>query len=256
MPPTVKDTYRKDTHHSPGQGYGRNIGSAVRPIWVADRGVPLSSVVVHTTSNPQKGTKIWNECTFIRDSPDVSCHDVIGKDGTIYAILPPEAFAWHAGAAVKAFTNAYSYGIELHVSVGETPTQAQIESLTWRVKQLIDTYKMAAMAIQTHRAIALPGPDIRKHDPEGWNDTDFYAWRDRLFLPTEPNWQDEWGYAVPYHKDFAIPAAWRDAYRKHMPLGSAITDELSVEHYTAQCFERGYVLWTAEKGAIVREWNA
>lgn len=252
MTPTIDTTYLKNRLHPAGHGYGRNIGSAVRPLWVPERGVTMSSVVVHSTNN-SKPTKPWTEATFLRDSPDVSAHDLIGKDGTIYSILPPEALAWHAGAAVKAFLNVYSYGIELHISVGETPTAAQIDSLSWRVKQLIATYKLAAAAIQTHRAVALPAG--RKRDPEGWSDADFYAWRDRLFIPPEPNWLDEWGYAVPYHKEFAIPAAWRDAYRKGMPLGHAVTDEISVTDYTAQCFENGYVLWSAEQGAIVREWN-
>lgn len=178
----VTETYRKDTHHPAGHGYGRNIGTSGNPKWVATRGVTLSSVIVHTTNNSQKNTKIWNEATFIRDSPDVSCHDLIGKDGSIYVILPPNMQAWHAGVALKNFTNPYSLGFEIHCSVGETPTQAQKDALAWRLQQYIGPYGLQAADIDTHRAVALPKG--RKSDPENWPDAEFYPWRDRLFAST------------------------------------------------------------------------
>jgi hypothetical protein len=253
MAPRLTETYRKDTLHKPGHGYGRNIGSAVRPNWVAERGFPLSTVVVHTTNNQQKDTKPWNEATFIRDSPDVSCHDLIFKDGTIAVILPPYAVAWHAGVALRAFTNINSYGIELHCSVGEKPTQAQIDSLTWRVRDLIGKYSIPKANIETHRAVALPAG--RKTDPEGWDNDSFYSWRARLFLPAEPDWQQEWGFAVPYRKDWGIPQAYRDSYRKGTPLGHAVTDEVSITDYTMQAFEHGYILYSPDHGTEVRAWR-
>lgn len=181
MPPRVTDTYRKDTLHPAGFGYGRQL---VGGAWVGERMLLMSSVVVHTTNNSQKNTKIWNECTFIRDSKDVSCHAVIGKDGTVNTILPDSMVAWHAGVALPAFTNGRSKGYELHCSVGEVPTQTQKDSLAWCIRQDIATYKLGAEDIDTHRAVALPKG--RKSDPEGWPDADFYKWRDGLFLPTEP----------------------------------------------------------------------
>lgn len=254
MTPYVSETFRKDTIHPPGYGYGRNVGTVIKPEWVADRGIRLSSEVVHTTNNPNKGTKPWTEATFLRDSPDVSCHDFIAKNGDVYVILPETAEAWHAGSALAPFTNRYSFGTELHCSVGETPTQAQMDSLAARIRDRFTRYGVVKTRIDTHRAVALPKG--RKSDPEGWPDAAFYAWRDELFNPPEPNWRDEWGYAFPYRKEWGIPAAWRDSYRKGKPLGKAISDELSLEGQTAQIFERGYILWSQDRGVKVMAWPA
>jgi hypothetical protein len=56
-----------------------------------------------------------------------------------------------------------------------------MESLTWRVKQLIDLYGIPKAMIETHRAIALPHG--RKVDPSDWSNADFYAWRESLYTP-------------------------------------------------------------------------
>lgn len=218
----VSDTYRKDTHHPAGHGYGRKT---IAGKWTGERILMPSSLVVHSTNNSQKNTKIWNECTFIRDSPDISCHDVIGKDGTIYSILPASMVAWHAGECLPAWTNTRSIGIELHVSVGETPTQAQKDALAWRVQQYIKAYKLVAADIETHRKVALPHG--RKSDPEGWLDSEFYAWRDALFTPAEPDWPALWGPYWPYTQQIAdtgIAQRWRQEHAIK-PLGEAVTDE-------------------------------
>lgn len=220
--PRISETYRKDTHHAPGHGYGRK---AITGAWVVERMLLPSSLIVHSTNNPAKNTKIWNECTFIRDSPDISCHDVIGKDGTIYVILPASMVAWHAGEALPNFLNARSIGIELHISVGETPTQAQLDSLVWRIRQYIKAYKLVAADIDTHRAVALPHG--RKSDPEGWPDAEFYVWRDALFMPNEPDWAALWGTLYPYSDRIAqtgIAQRWRQEHATQ-PLGPAVSDE-------------------------------
>jgi hypothetical protein len=235
----VTETYRKDTHHEPGHGYGRNIGTRDKPKWTAWRAKAPSTLVVHTTNNPNKGTKVWNEATFIRDSPDVSCADLIGKDGTIYVILPAGMQAWHAGVAVPAFLNEHSIGIELHCSVGETPTQTQKDALAWRVQQYIKTYSLDAAAIQTHRKIALPAG--RKSDPEGWSDAEFYAWRSMLF--NGPNWELLWGPHYPYFPESGIAQRWR-AEHLVTPLGQACTDEYSdAIGRTWRTFQHGAVWW-------------
>lgn len=42
---------------------------------------------------------------------------------------------------------------------------------------------IAASHIDTHRRIAVPGPNIRKHDPSDWSDDAFYVWRASLNIP-------------------------------------------------------------------------
>lgn len=185
MTPRVIESYRKDLKWPTGHGYGRDIsvGNST-PVWSATRGGPLSAEVVHTTSNDDP-TSLEHELVYMRDTPTASCNDLIAKNGDVYIILPEAVPAWHAGVALPDFTNVHSFGTELHVSLGEMPTAAQIASLTWRVQQRRQRYATSKAHIETHRAVALPPG--RKHDPEGWPDGEFYAWRDRLFAsPTLP----------------------------------------------------------------------
>lgn len=244
----IVETYRKDTVHPAGHGYGRKT---VAGQWVGERILKPSTVIVHTTSNINKGTKIWNECTFIRDSPDVSCHDVIGKDGTIYVILPVNMVAWHAGVTTPGFTNPHSIGFEIHCSVGEVPTQAQKDALAWRIQSYIKPYGIGDADIDTHRAVALPKG--RKQDPAGWSDAEFYAWRSMLF--SEPDWQARWGQHYPYFEQSGIAAAWRDTYRQGNGLGQAVSDEFPISGGgVGRAFERGYVVWHPTAGTRVKPW--
>lgn len=247
----VLQTYRKDKTHKPGHGYGRNIGTADKPLWVADRGLTQSSEVVHTTNNG-KPTTIEHEGKFLRDSPDVSCHDLIAKDGTVYVILPETMVAWHAGAAFPAFVNRLSFGTELHVSDGEQPTQAQKDALAWRMENRIVRLQITKARIETHRAIALPKG--RKSDPEGWDDAQFYQWRDHLFAPPEPDWAKEWGTAWPYFVGSGIAQAWRDAWRLGTKLGPAVSDEFSISSGVVRCFYHGYITYSPTTGITVRRW--
>lgn len=214
----VTTIYRKDKAHPSGHGYGRYVDGE----WFRDRTGLMSSILIHTMNNPNKNTKFSNECAFLRDSPDVSCHDCIGKDGTIAEILPISAVAWHAGTVKAEFNNLLSYGAELHVSQGEEPTAAQIDSLTWRVKSLIASHGIRKANIETHRFAALPKG--RKSDPEGWPDNEFYRWRDELY---DPNWEGLWG-PLPYPEHTGIAQRWRQEHAVK-PLGRAVTDEYDDE---------------------------
>jgi len=149
------------------------------------RGAAPTSVVLHTTNNRRKGTPFDAEARFLLNSPDVSAHYLIGKDGRIVQFLDPRAYqAWHAGAAWDPFRNARSIGIELHVSVGEAPMDAQLAAAAALVRQLAAQFGIPAERIETHRAVALPPG--RKTDPEGWSDAAFSGWRARLFAPADP----------------------------------------------------------------------
>lgn len=179
--PIDTTTYRKDTHLPLGQGYGMRFG-----------GQKPTTIVIHTTNSAQHDTTFEHEARYLWNSHDVSAHFLNGKAGQIAQILPPDLAAWHAGGrqpngtwtAQPAYDNNHSIGIENHVSVGETWTGVQRDSLTWLVRWLMTLYGIAPAQIETHRAIALPKG--RKSDPEAWPDASFYAWRDQLLAPSPP----------------------------------------------------------------------
>lgn len=163
-------TYDKAKHTFSGRGY------SPRPR------LP-TSVLIHSTNNPNKNTFFTAEAKFLFEAATVSAHFLIGKDGKIVQFLDPATIsAWHAGATKPGFGNALSIGIELHHSAGDPPYPiAQIDALTWLVRELIDRFKVPLSLIETHRAIALPKG--RKSDPSDWSDLDFYRWRARLETP-------------------------------------------------------------------------
>lgn len=178
-------SYRKDTMHPPRYGYQARGGA-----------VPLS-VIIHTTNNRNKNTAFTKEAEFIRDSPDISAHFLIGKDGRIVQFLDPVRWqAWHAGNALPLYLNARSIGIEHHVSLGETWTGAQHDACTWLVRSLMASYGIPPALVDTHRSVALPKG--RKRDPEGWQDTAFYAWRSQLLAAPPPA-------APPRYKALGVP---------------------------------------------------
>jgi len=169
--PYVIDTvsYRKDAHLPVGVGWAMRPGN-----------VTPTTIVIHTTSAATPNTAFDAEARFLYNSRDVSAHFLNGKVGQIVQFLNPDLEAWHAGVALTSYANMHSIGIENHVSLGENWTLTQHDSLTWLVKQLMTHYHIASSQIETHRAIALPGPNIRKHDPTAWDDASFYAWRASL----------------------------------------------------------------------------
>jgi hypothetical protein len=242
----IANEYRKDVHHKPGHGYGWEP----RPdVWVAERPSAISSAIVHTTSNPRKGTTFRAECEFIRDSPLVSCHEVIGKRGEVAIILPDSAQAWHAGTVRAEFYNAVSLGWELHVSQGEAPTPAQIATLTERITERIAKYGLRKEHIETHRAVALPRG--RKQDPEGWNDLGFYHWRDGLF---DPEWHKEWYWSnYDQVKDWGIPTRWREEHQAGRPLGKPLyaSERTRIDGRQDMSFELGYITWRDGEGTRV-----
>lgn len=146
------------------------------------KGLIAQSVLIHTTNN-SRITSLEHELRYLRNSPGVSCHDVIPRNGsTVYIIVPAALRAWHAGLCDPLFLNSRSIGIELHNSIGQKPTAQQIALLGDRVRQYIQTFSIRKEAIDTHRQAALP--EGRKSDPEGWSDVEFYLWRDSLFMAT------------------------------------------------------------------------
>ncbi len=166
-------TYRKDTH------LPVNVGWSMRP-----GGIKPTSIIVHTTSAAQPNTSFDAEARYLYNSREVSAHYLNGKQGQVVQFLHPDLEAWHAGAALTAYQNNHSIGIENHVSVGEQWTATQHDSLTWLVKKLMAQYAIAPTHIETHRAVALPHG--RKSDPTGWDNLAFYIWRASLVVNAWP----------------------------------------------------------------------
>lgn len=142
------------------------------------KGFAPSSLLIHTT-NGRAGSALAAEARFLCQSDAVGAHYLIGKQGQILELLDPLLRAWHAGAALPAYLNSRSIGIEVHHAVGEAWTAAQHDALTWLCRDvLMPRYGIVASLIDTHRAVALPRG--RKIDPSDWSDADFYAWRAAL----------------------------------------------------------------------------
>lgn len=167
--------YDKAKEYPSGHGYGLRDGAP-------------TSAVIHSTNNRNKDTPFASEAKFLFTAANVSSHFLVGKDGRIVQFLDPARYeAWHAGGRQKNgtwtakpdFANPRSIGIELHHSVGDGayPT-AQIDALTWLVRELMARFHIPPTLIDTHRAIALPAR--RKSDPNDWPDLAFYRWRAQL----------------------------------------------------------------------------
>lgn len=140
-------------------------------------GITPSSVIIHTT-NGNRGSTFRAEAMFLRNSPAVSAHYLVGKDGHVAELLPPAWRAWHAGVVLPGFSNSQSIGIECHHAVGEDWPEAQRQALTDLVRSLLEEFCISLDQVETHRTVALPKG--RKIDPSDWLDADFYAWRHRL----------------------------------------------------------------------------
>jgi len=146
------------------------------------RGTVPTSIVVHSTSSKTRFTAFAAEANFLFTSADVSAHYLIGKSGQIVRFLEPAPWqAWHAGAALDAWQNARSIGIELHHSIGDPPyPTAQKAALAWLLRDLMGAFGIPLEKIETHGQIALPGPYIRKTDPSDWSHDNFLAFRATL----------------------------------------------------------------------------
>lgn len=169
MPTIDTTTYDKAKAYPPRHGYQL-------------RGTKPTSIVVHSTSSATKFTPFAAEANYLYTSADVSAHYLIGKSGQIVRFLEPSPWqAWHAGAALEAWQNSRSIGIELHHSVGDPPyPTAQKNALAWLLRDLTGAFGIPLDKIETHGWIAIPGPYKRKVDPIDWSHDNFIAWRDAL----------------------------------------------------------------------------
>jgi N-acetylmuramoyl-L-alanine amidase len=127
--------------------------------------VPLSFIVLHYTDMPDAEVALTRLCD---PETRVSAHDLIDEEGRLYALVPPEKRAWHAGASFWRGTrdmNSASIGIELvnpgHSCGYRSFPKAQIDALLARLAQQCAAFGLSRRAVLGHADIA-PG---RRKDP-------------------------------------------------------------------------------------------
>lgn len=126
----------------------------------------INTIIVHSVYNASGGN-IYDIDLVINQFAryHVSSHYVIGREGTIYQLVREKNVSFHAGQSTLPDghheVNLCSIGIELMDSIGSSPTEEQIRSLTLLVKDIQRRY--AIKYVLRHSDIA-PG---RKTDP--WN---------------------------------------------------------------------------------------
>lgn len=78
-----------------------------------DSGLQPEYIVMHYTAGPTAKAAVN---TLTNKSAKVSAHLVIGRDGSIFQLVPFNKVAWHAGVSSwegRTSLNMYSIGIEL-----------------------------------------------------------------------------------------------------------------------------------------------
>jgi len=118
-------------------------------------GVPVDSIVIHSTAGGLDGALSW----LCNPVSKVSAHYVIARSGDIYKLVPLSRAAWHAGYCPNfPNANSRSIGIELEQLPDHTPTQAQLDLLKRLIGQLRRHFSIRY--IVGHREI-----NPRKRDP-------------------------------------------------------------------------------------------
>lgn len=169
-------------------------------------GVLPTSIIIHSTVSPGPRS---SSLEWLSTSPAsaVSCHTLANRDGSLTEIIPPMWTAYHAGYTLPGFNNTHSLGIEIENSSDggrrvESYPLVQIISAAYRVATWQFSFGIPAAMVQSHRAVAVFGPDSpqagqlgRKFDPLNFPADIFDDYRERWL-------------------DFlqALPAEWHEAF--------------------------------------------
>lgn len=113
------------------------------------------------------------------NSPDVSAHYLVGKNGDIVQMLDPVNYmAWHTGKTkdITRYGNPHAIGVEVHFSPSEGIWTGEMwDAITELARKYIELEKV------THREIATPPG--RKIDPSGITDEGFSYWKTNFQRP-------------------------------------------------------------------------
>jgi len=126
---------------------------------------PVSMLVLHYTGMASAEAALSRLCD---PAARVSAHYTIGEDGTVYAHVPEDRRAWHAGLSYWAGirdVNAHSIGIELvnpgHEFGYRAFSNAQIAALTSLCNAILGRHAIPAWNVLGHSDVA----PARKDDP-------------------------------------------------------------------------------------------
>lgn len=126
------------------------------------RGGALPSLIVlHYTAMPTAQLALERLCD---PAAEVSAHYLIDERGEVYALVPEEKRAWHAGAGCWGpieDVNSHSIGIELANDGAQPFPQAQMQTLEGLLADVMDRWQIAPEGVIGHSDMA---PD-RKFDP-------------------------------------------------------------------------------------------
>ncbi|HEY0333616.1 MAG TPA: N-acetylmuramoyl-L-alanine amidase [Stenotrophomonas sp.] len=165
----------------------------------------------------------------------VSAHYLVGKDGSLYQLVPDSQRAWHAGAGrwgTIADVNSASIGIELDNDGVSAFPPAQIATLLRLLEDLSSRLRIPRKAVIGHADLA----PSRKVDPSRWFPWDqlaaagFGAWPDPADGPAPAGFDARLGLqALGYPADEADPGAAVRAFHRHYrgsdTLGEVLDDE-------------------------------
>jgi len=128
-------------------------------------GTAIDMLVLHYTGMPTAKEALTRLCD---PGAKVSAHYTIDEDGTVYAHVPEERRAWHAGVAYWAGAtdvNARSIGIELvnpgHEFGYRDFPQHQIAALTGLCREILARHPIPSWRVLGHSDVA----PARKDDP-------------------------------------------------------------------------------------------
>jgi N-acetylmuramoyl-L-alanine amidase len=128
-------------------------------------GAAIDTLVLHYTGMPTGEAALARLCD---PEARVSAHYTIGEDGTVYAMVPEERRAWHAGLSFWAGArdiNARSIGIELvnpgHEFGYRAFTEPQITALIELCREILTRHAIAPWRVLGHSDVA----PFRKDDP-------------------------------------------------------------------------------------------
>lgn len=132
--------------------------------------VAVDCIVLHATADSDTRASV----AWCRDKKSgVSYHEIIDRDGTVYALVSIERRAWHAGVSEfqgRADVNDFSIGISFaNRNDGREPyTEVQYQvGAALCASHMLKHPAITTDRITTHRAIALPVG--RKTDPLGFD---------------------------------------------------------------------------------------
>jgi N-acetylmuramoyl-L-alanine amidase len=126
---------------------------------------PIDMLVIHYTGMMDGATALARLCD---PAAEVSAHYLIEEDGTVFALVPEEARAWHAGRGSwrgETDVNSRSIGIELvnpgHEFGYRAFPEAQIKALIALAGGVLARHPIPARNVVGHSDIA----PTRKQDP-------------------------------------------------------------------------------------------